>query len=203
MTNQKIAIGLVAVALFTGVVTAHAANFSEGANAYRRGDYATAVRIYLQLANQGHTHAQNNLGLMYEKGHGVRQNHAEAVMWYRKAANQGSLGGQINLGNMYERGQGVTRDYAEAVRWYSKAAHRGSVAAQARLGFLYSKGGQGVMQDYVQAHMWYSLAVAKDDEIARKQRDRLAEKMTPGQLAEGQRLAREWKPNGTSGVSVY
>jgi len=56
--------------------------------------------------------------------------------------------------------------------------------------------GQGVTQDYVQAHMWYILAAAKDWESAGNIRDRLAEKMTPVQIAEAQRLAREWKPKG-------
>ncbi len=59
--------------------------------------------------------------------------------------------------------------------------------------------GQGVPQDYVQAHMWYNLAASKHPlgEVrnkAVKTRDILAEKMTPAQIAEAQKLAREWKP---------
>ena len=46
----------------------------------------------------------------------------------------------------------------------------------------------------VQAHMWFALAAAQGDESAGKHRDRLATKMTPAQLAEAQRLAREWRP---------
>ncbi len=51
-------------------------------------------------------------------------------------------------------------------------------------------------QDYVQAHMWYSLAAAQGEKEASKGRDILAEKMTPAQIAEAQKLAREWKPKG-------
>ena len=63
---------------------------------------------------------------------------------------------------------------------------------------MYSKG-QGVPQDYVQAHMWYNLAASrlppgKDRDDSVKNRDIAAEKMTPAQIAEAQRLAREWKP---------
>jgi len=58
-----------------------------------------------------------------------------------------------------------------------------------------------VPQDYVQAHMWFDLAVARfpASETARREkaaggRDLVAEKMTAAQIAEAQRLAREWKP---------
>ena len=68
-----------------------------------------------------------------------------------------------------------------------------AAVAQFSLGVMYSKG-RGVPQDYVQAHMWDNLAAAQDIEDARKGRDKLAEHMTPAQIAEAQRLAREWKP---------
>ncbi len=63
---------------------------------------------------------------------------------------------------------------------------------------MYEKG-QGVPQDYVQAHMWYNLAAShfapgSDRDRAVKNRDILAAKMTPAQIAEAQRLARKWKP---------
>jgi len=78
------------------------------------------------------------------------------------------------------------------VRGYRLAAEQGHAGAQAQLGLMYTKG-QRVPQDYVQAHMWLSLAAAQGDKRAPKRRDRLAKKMTPAQLAEAQRLAREWK----------
>jgi TPR repeat protein len=54
--------------------------------------------------------------------------------------------------------------------------------------------GYGVPQDYAQAHMWFNLAGASGDADAIKKRDTIARKMTPDQIAEAQRLAREWKP---------
>ena len=54
----------------------------------------------------------------------------------------------------------------------------------------------GVTQDYSRAHMWYSLAIARGLNIAEKNRDLLAKKMTPAQIAKAQKLAREWKPKG-------
>ena len=77
MTRQKIAIGLVVGALFAGVVMAHAADYASGVKAYQRGDYATALRVFRQLADQGHASAQHNLGVMYDKSQGVPQDNAE------------------------------------------------------------------------------------------------------------------------------
>ena len=85
----KIAIGLVVVALFVGSMTAHAANYSEGYRAFQRGDCATALPIFRQLADQGNARAQYNLGVMYANELGVPQDYGEAVNWYRKSADQG------------------------------------------------------------------------------------------------------------------
>jgi len=159
MTIQKIAIGLVAVALFVGSMTAHADDFDVGKKAYLRRDYATAIRIFRQLADQGHADAQFSLGSMHDNGRGVPQDYKKAAKWYRKAADQGHADAQFFLGFMYANGWGVT-------------------------------------QDYVQAHMWYNLATAGGLNIG-ELRDHLANTlMTPAQIAEAQRLAREWKPKG-------
>ncbi len=170
------------------------AGLDEGVAAYERGDYAMALREFRVLAAQGDAAAQYNLGVMYDDGRGVTQADAEAVKWYRKAAAQGQAEAQYNLGVMYDDGQGVTQDYAEAVRWYRKAAEQGVAPAQARLGIMYYEG-HGVVQDYVQAHMWLNLAAARGGGDAyAKVRDIVAKLMTPAQIAEAQRLAREWKP---------
>ncbi len=114
-----------------------------------------------------------------------------------KRAEQGHAPSQFNLGVMYSQGQGVSQDYKEALRWYLAAAEQGYSSAQVALGVMYERG-QGVPQDYIQAHMWFNLAAAsggdKDRETAAKNRDLLARIMTSEQIAEAQRLAREWKP---------
>lgn len=160
-------------------------------------DYAEAARWYRKAAELGVTKAQFNLGVMYAQGRGVARDYAEAARWYRKAAEQGDPGAQFNLGVMYHQGQGVAQDYAEAVRWIRKAAEQGDPNAQFNLGISYGQG-QGVAQDYVQAHLWLSLAVSNASETNRRvpadSRDALARKMSPSQIAEAQRLAREWKP---------
>ncbi len=196
MTIQKFAIGLVVVALFVGSMTAHAATFNAGHEAYQSGDYAMALQIMRELADQGDAVAQFNLGAMYRKGEGVPQDYAAAVEWYRKAADQGNVAAQHNLGNLYHFGNGVAQDYSAALRWYRKAADQGDADAQFNIGLMYDNG-RGVTQDYVQAHMWYNLAAARSDKMAKESRDILAKQMTPAQIAEAQKLAREWKPKGS------
>ncbi len=89
--------------------------------------------------------------------------------------------------------------------WLRTAAEKGYAPAQYNLGVMYHTG-QGVPQDYVQAHMWYNLAAAglppgEGRDSAAKNRDIVAKLMTPAQLAEAQRLAREWRPRRQSGAA--
>ena len=179
------------------VVAPALSQFDQGYAADSRGDYATALRFWRPLADQGNAGAQYNLGNMYDKGQGVPQDYAAAVSWYRKAADQGFAAAQYNLGNMYRLGQGVPQDYAAAVSWTRKAADQGDADAQGNLGVMYQYG-QGVPQDYVQAHKWYNLGSARateadDRDRNAKNRDAVAALMTPAQIAEAQRLASAWK----------
>jgi TPR repeat protein len=83
------------------------------------------------------------------------------------------------------------RTNAEAARGCRLAAEQGDADGQNLLGAVYANG-KGVPQDYVQSHMWLNLSAAQGLETARNERDIIAERMTPAQIAEAQRLAREW-----------
>jgi hypothetical protein len=61
----------------------------EGAEAHGRGDYATALKELLPLAEQGDASAQAVLGGMYEEGQGVPQDYVHAHMWYNRASAAG------------------------------------------------------------------------------------------------------------------
>ena len=126
--------------------------------------------------------------------------YVEAVKWYRLAAEQGYHEAQTNLGAMYHLGQGVPQDHAEALKWFRPLAEQGNASAQFNLGYMYSQG-QGVPLDDVLSWMWFNLAAArhppgKDRDKAVEGRDLIASLMTPDQIAEAQKLAREWKPRG-------
>ena len=90
----------------------------------------------------------------------------------------------------------MPQDYVEAIRCFQHAAKRGHARAEFNLGVAFAKG-QGVPQDYVQAHMWFDRAArstsdTQERDKAIKGRDSVATKMTPAQIAEAQRLVREW-----------
>ncbi len=176
------------------------ADFQVGLEAYQRDDYETALKEWRPLANHGDARAQTKLGYMYLEGLGVPQDYQEALRWYRLSSEQGDARGQTSLGAMYQFGLGVPQEYQEAVRWYRRAAEQGDASGQFNLSSMYGEG-QGVPRNFVQAYMWMTLATARGNEISVTGLKILEKEMTPAQLAEAQRLAREWKPKGKNGVS--
>jgi predicted nucleic acid-binding Zn-ribbon protein len=87
-----------------------------------RANYATALKVWLPLAEQGDPAAQTYVGEIFEKGLGVQPDYATAATWYRRAADRGYSRAALNLGNLYERGLGVPPDPAQALNWYRRAA---------------------------------------------------------------------------------
>lgn len=120
-------------------------------------------------------------------------NYETALQLLRPLADDGRGDAEYTLGFMYFNGKGVARDYAEAAKWIRLSAEQGRADGQYALGHLYLNG-QGVAQDNVLAHMWFDLSAAQGTQIAVAARDDLARKMTPAQIAEAQKLARDWKP---------
>lgn len=171
------------------------ADFQAGMDANNREDYATALREWRPLAEQGNALAQYNLGLLYRKGRGVPQDDVQARKWYEKAAAQEQAKAQFNLGTLYFNGEGVPKDYQQALRWFRLAADQGEALAQTKIAIMYDEG-QGVPKNIVQAYKWHSLAATNGDKPAPQLRDLLANQMTPAQIAEAQQLAQEWKPKG-------
>jgi uncharacterized protein len=141
------------------------------------------------------------IGDAYYYGHWVSRDYGEAGLWYRRAAAAGNAMAASTLGDMYYYGRDVPQDYAGAVMWWQTAADRGIAIAQLNLSVMYANG-DGIEQDYVKSHMYANLAAAhlplgEDRDIAIKNRDVIAKTLTPAQLAEAQRLAREWRPKDT------
>jgi TPR repeat protein len=167
MDRALIRTALIVVALAINVVAAKAGPFEEAEAAYKQGDYAAAQKLY-----------------------------QEAYKLFRPLAEHGDALAQFRIGDMYRVGGGVARDFHEAEKWYRKAAEQKQKEAQFYLGMFYFYG-WGVPQDYVRAHMWFNIAASAatnldDGKLPQMLRDGLAEKMTAAQIAEAQRLAREW-----------
>ena len=158
---------------------------------FHRGDpYLAQTKKW---AAAGQPSAQFNLGSRYARGDGVRKNVDQALKWYHLAAAQGDSGAELNLGALYEAGEGVPKDLAMARKWYLLAADQGLDGAQYNLGRVYSLG-LGVSKDNVEADKWFSLAAASGFTEAAEARKSVEAKMSREQVAEAQKLAREWRP---------
>ena len=155
------------------------------------GDFVSAYTQFKELAEQGDAEAQYNLAILLKTGKGAMQNPQKAAKWFRKAADQGLAAAQYNLGQMYDDGIGVEQNYTYAVVWYKKAAMKGNASAQTNLGVLYANG-QGIAQDIIKAYIWFNLAAAQGVEVAFKNREILAEQMTPEMLANMRKLSMEY-----------
>ena len=173
--------------------------YAEGQGLKR--DFAAAGEWFRKAAENGY-------------GFGVPEQYQEAVAWaedvekYRDAASEGVAEAQYRLATLYygpqARARNIPQDREAAVALYHSAATKGHALAMYALGLIY----QGKISretlpdtDYVQAHMWYNLAASRlppgaERDLAVKDRDFLARyRLTPEQLAEAQRLAREWQPS--------
>ncbi len=107
-----------------------------GYQSYLQGDYQTAYKEWLPLAELGDVEAQYNIGVLFDEGAGVDQDLYAAADWYRRAGEQGFPDAQTNLGMMYYHGQGVERDLEEAAKWFRLAADHGDAEAQGYLDLI-------------------------------------------------------------------
>ena len=138
---------------------------SEDASAaYQRGDFATALRLFRARAEHGDATAQTALGRMYELGVGTSADSAEAAKWFHQAAKQGDADAQNKLGDMYRNGEGVPQDSVQAYMWFTLAA------------------------------TCFPASETEKRDKAIKDREEVAAKLTVEQIAEAERLAREWRP---------
>ena len=137
--------------------------FAEGMrileNGTTREDGVKAFKYLRQAASQGHTEAQYQLSVCYDRGIGVRRNITEAAKWCQMAAFGGHAKAQSEIGYCYEYGQGVVRNIKEAVSWYEMASAQGNIEAKNNLAFCYQKG-RGIHKDVKEAIRLYGEAAA-------------------------------------------
>jgi uncharacterized protein len=136
----------------------HGADLRKGMEAFKKGDYATAIKEWKPLADQGNNIAQYSLGWMYQSGQGVSKDNAVAAMWYHRAAKNGFAEAQDKLGLMFFNGEGVAKDRGEAAKWYRLAAEQGNANAQFKLGKMHTRNDLGVSKNNTEAVRLYRLA---------------------------------------------
>ena len=115
----------------------------------------------------------------------------EAEKTIQERAEAGDADAQYNMGMMYDNGDEVPQDKDEAMKWMRKAAEKGNAKAQNNLGGSYYNG-DGVPQDKAKASMFFNLAAAKGHENGKDNSEQIKKRMTKEQIAEGQKLTREW-----------
>jgi uncharacterized protein len=182
--------GLMFLLLNLTVTPVYADDLQDGLDAYDRKDYKTALEKLKPLAELGNASALFNLGRMYARGEGVKENNPEAKKLYRKSAENGDVRAQNYLGLIND----IKKNYKEALRWYKKSANQGNADGQFNVGYKYFYG-QGVPKDNVLAYMWFSLAGGNEgfaSGYGTGGRKRAEMEMTSAQIAEAQKLAREW-----------
>lgn len=185
---------------FCVLATLLCAGFSLGANlddakrAYHQRDYATAVKEFTGLAEQGNWEAQLILGKMYMLGQGVATDSDLAIKWFKAAAVQGDSEAEFFLGSLYLLPQ---KDVSEGLKWLRLSADQGEQDAQLLLGKAYMKGDKVLPRDPIQGEMWLRLAAKDNKDFYQDALHEAERQMTADQIAKGKELAAVWKPNST------
>jgi len=168
--------------------------------------------LFLQgAASTGNAIAQYNLAMFYSQASKTAHNEQLEFKWMTLAAQQGYAPAQFQLGALYALRDGVASDFRKAFEWNYKAAEQGHSDSQVNVSDAYQHG-TGVTQDLVQAYKWLKVAIdegeasydplwgAVEDRVwdtpsMEEMLEKLIKKMTPEQIAEGERLSNEFSAN--------
>jgi len=175
------------------------ANLDDAKRAYHQRDYATAVKEFTGLAEQGNWEAQLILGKMYMLGQGVPKDSDLAIKWFKASAAQGNADAQFFLGSIYLLPH---KDIAEGVKWLRLSAEQGNQDAQWLLAKAYLQGDKELPRDPVQAEMWLRLAAKGNLEFYENTLRAAEGQMTADQVAKGKALAEAWKPKSALSSST-
>ena len=166
--------------------------------AFSGRDFEKAFTLFENAAKKGNYTAQYNLGLMYEKGNGVKKDPVKAFEYYKKSGEQGYEPAQYVLGRLYLKGDGTPQNFTAAIKWYRLAANQGDENAQMDLADLYANTKiRGLPFNPVGAHLYYNIVSAysksplRDKAIAL--RNKMAAVMKPEDIQQAQSAAQRWK----------
>ncbi len=138
--NKQILVSSFIIVFVLSTLLAHATDASyfiyKANQAYKSGNYSTAAKLYKKACDGGESSGCINLGIMYDKGKGVKQDYLTAAKLYKKACNGGDAFGCYNLGLLYVYGRGVKQNKIKAYHYWMKAARRGITEAQHNLDIL-------------------------------------------------------------------
>ncbi|MBK8161056.1 MAG: sel1 repeat family protein [Rhodospirillaceae bacterium] len=192
MSRLGLAAGIAALLLIAS--PAAQADGNAGLKAYQAGDYATALREFLPLAEAGQASAQAAVGQMYLDGLGVPKDPALAAAWLEKAAGGGNARARAQIGALYATGTGVPQDEMKASYWLLKAANQ-NVRQSQRFMALRFYAGQGVPRDLAQSFLYAALCAKQGDPEGQALLNQLATEMSPEEKARAQALLQTWQPS--------
>lgn len=184
-------LGLVLLALLAVPASADGV---AGLKAYEAGDYATAFKEFMPLAETGQAPAQAAIGHMYLNGQGVPQDVNQAAIWLEKAAEGGNARARYQIGNMYAGGMGVPVDEMKASYYLLKAANQNMAVAQLAMAQRFYHG-QGVPKDMVQSFLYAALSAKQGNQDGAAIAKTLGAALTPEDQARAQALVDAWKPS--------
>jgi TPR repeat protein len=151
-----------------------------------------AARWFIKAADNGHHGAQVRAGLAFLHGSGVEADVDRAIGYFSQAAEQGNVAANFYLGISY-KSQGDSENLRRAASAFQVAADHNDIDSQRHLGALYAEG-SGVPRDVVLSYKWFNIAAGQGDDLAARARDALEEVMLRTQVAEAQRLSRNFRP---------
>ncbi|VAW75549.1 Serine/threonine protein kinase [hydrothermal vent metagenome] len=151
--------------------------FDQAKKYYFTNQFAKALILFKQLAQQNHARSEYYLSELWLNGYGVEKNNNQSQYWLKRAfahgliaqlkmhAARGKSDSQSLLGQMYFRGTGVSKDYNTAIHWIRQAAFQGDALAELNLGYLYENA-LAVTRDYKQAVTWYQKSALQGNSMA-------------------------------------
>ncbi len=154
-SGRLFVIAIVLALVSSGI--ARADTLGAGSSAFNRGDYNTAARLLLPLAERGNARAQGMVGFMYATGQGLPQAYDAAGYWYRLAAEQGDTTSQYLLGLAYDKGQGVPQDDIAAYKWLNLAAAHAPKKTRENFAKLRNAVASKMSRGQIAAGQWHAL----------------------------------------------
>jgi len=105
-------------------------NYNKGVDAYKHGDYKTALSYWMPYAMDNNAQAQYFIANIYYDGKGdIEQNYIKALKWYKKASANDYAKAQLKVGMMYAEGLGVLKSYTKAAPYIQSAFDNGCIMA--------------------------------------------------------------------------
>jgi len=130
------------------------AGLGDGVEAFKRQEFALALREFSVLADQGDADAQYFLGSLYQHGDGVAKNIDKAIPWLEKATHQNHFGATNAVAVIYAGENKKVRDYDKAARYFKLVAKQDVPEAMYNLGLMFMYG-LGIEQSTPQAAQWF------------------------------------------------